>query len=83
LASLLQSAKVHIEILKPVCKQKTYNFPYWKVAAHFLVHEFFFFLFPLRDFYFCFPPPPRHLSNGPSLPEKPHLTMAAPSLYIN
>jgi hypothetical protein len=28
LASLLQSAKVHIEILKPVCKQKTYNFPY-------------------------------------------------------
>jgi hypothetical protein len=23
-----------------------------------LVHNFFFFLFPLRDFYFCFPPPP-------------------------
>ena len=47
---------------------------------NFLVHEFFFFLFPLRDFYFCFPSP-RHLSNGPSLTEKPHLTMAAPPSF--
>jgi hypothetical protein len=80
LASLLQSAKVHIEILKPVCKQKTYNFPYWKVSAQIFWCRVFFFLFPLHDFYFCFPSP-RHLSNGPPLTEKPHLTMAAPPSF--
>jgi hypothetical protein len=31
-------------------------------------------------FIFAFPPP-RHLSNGPPLPEKPHLTMAAPPSF--
>ena len=29
-----------------------------------------FFLFPLLDFYFCFPPPPHHFSNGPPLTEE-------------
>jgi hypothetical protein len=28
------------------------------VFQTFLVHEFFFFLFPQRDFYFCSLPPP-------------------------
>jgi hypothetical protein len=41
----------------------TYNFPYWKVSAricffkHFWCTNFFFCLFSLLEFYFCFPPP--------------------------